>query len=81
MPIPQRGQILDPKIETKAVVWGWTWVSKLDWIMENIAGDDEEVITFTARNDVEYKSERSQHVVFIKRGAVIEADKPIRDQV
>lgn len=49
--------------------------------MENIAGDDEEVITFTARNDVEYKSERSQHVVFIKRGAVIEADKPIRDQV
>uniref|UniRef100_A0A1I7XR26 DHC_N1 domain-containing protein n=1 Tax=Heterorhabditis bacteriophora TaxID=37862 RepID=A0A1I7XR26_HETBA len=46
-------------------------------------GDENEtaVVVFSVRNDVLYKTERSTSIVFMKRSGVIEADKPIPDQL
>ncbi|KAF8367390.1 dhc-1 [Pristionchus pacificus] len=56
-------------------------IEKITTIKDSQEGDEEVVVTFNVRNEVEYKTERSTQVVFIKRTGLIEADKPIPDQV
>ncbi|CAI4230233.1 unnamed protein product [Auanema sp. JU1783] len=46
-------------------------------------GDDNEsaIVHFSVRNDVFYRTERSTSVVFVKKGSVLEADKPTPEQL
>ncbi|KAK6731031.1 hypothetical protein RB195_007476 [Necator americanus] len=46
-------------------------------------GDESEtaVVVFAVRNDVLYRTDKSTSIVFMKRGAIVEADKSIPDQL
>ena len=42
---------------------------------------DEMSTVYTLRLEVGYRTEKTLSIVFIKKGAIIEADKPIGDQI